>query len=248
MADQLEAGVVWANTFNRFDPTSPFGGYKESGLRPRGRSARPGGLRDDCPCDPDGSHPMSRLDVRKTYKLYIGGDVPPQRVGPLLRGRLGRRASSSPTPRWARARTCATRSSPRAAAFPGWAGATAYNRGQVLYRVAEVLEGRRRPVRRRGRRRRGPHGPRGGRRRRRRDRPRGSGTPGGPTRSPRCSATSTPSPGPTSTSRRPSRPVSSACLRRRPPRCSGSSRSWPRSSRPATPRSSSRRPTARCRP
>jgi aldehyde dehydrogenase (NAD+) len=31
MAGQLRAGVVWANTFNRFDPTSPFGGYKESG-------------------------------------------------------------------------------------------------------------------------------------------------------------------------------------------------------------------------
>jgi aldehyde dehydrogenase (NAD+) len=31
MADQLRAGVVWANTFNRFDPASPFGGYKESG-------------------------------------------------------------------------------------------------------------------------------------------------------------------------------------------------------------------------
>jgi aldehyde dehydrogenase (NAD+) len=31
MADRLQAGVVWANTFNRFDPASPFGGYKESG-------------------------------------------------------------------------------------------------------------------------------------------------------------------------------------------------------------------------
>jgi hypothetical protein len=31
VAAQLKAGVVWANTFNRFDPTSPFGGYKESG-------------------------------------------------------------------------------------------------------------------------------------------------------------------------------------------------------------------------
>jgi aldehyde dehydrogenase (NAD+) len=31
MAQKLRAGVVWANTFNRFDPTSPFGGYKESG-------------------------------------------------------------------------------------------------------------------------------------------------------------------------------------------------------------------------
>jgi len=32
MADRLRAGVVWANTFNKFDPTSPFGGYKESGF------------------------------------------------------------------------------------------------------------------------------------------------------------------------------------------------------------------------
>ena len=32
MADRLKAGVVWANTFNRFDPASPFGGYKESGF------------------------------------------------------------------------------------------------------------------------------------------------------------------------------------------------------------------------
>jgi len=32
MAEHMRAGVVWANTFNRFDPTSPFGGYKESGF------------------------------------------------------------------------------------------------------------------------------------------------------------------------------------------------------------------------
>ena len=32
MAKQLKAGVIWANTFNKFDPTSPFGGYKESGF------------------------------------------------------------------------------------------------------------------------------------------------------------------------------------------------------------------------
>jgi aldehyde dehydrogenase (NAD+) len=38
MAQQLRAGVVWANTFNRFDPSSPFGGYKESGF------GREGGL------------------------------------------------------------------------------------------------------------------------------------------------------------------------------------------------------------
>jgi aldehyde dehydrogenase (NAD+) len=38
MAEHLRAGVVWANTFNRFDPASPFGGYKESGF------GREGGL------------------------------------------------------------------------------------------------------------------------------------------------------------------------------------------------------------
>ena len=31
IADKLRAGVVWTNTFNKFDPASPFGGYKESG-------------------------------------------------------------------------------------------------------------------------------------------------------------------------------------------------------------------------
>jgi aldehyde dehydrogenase (NAD+) len=32
IASQLRAGVVWGNTFNKFDPSSPFGGYKESGF------------------------------------------------------------------------------------------------------------------------------------------------------------------------------------------------------------------------
>ena len=32
IVNQLRAGVVWANTYNKFDPTSPFGGYKESGF------------------------------------------------------------------------------------------------------------------------------------------------------------------------------------------------------------------------
>jgi len=32
MSSELKAGVVWANTYNKFDPTSPFGGFKESGF------------------------------------------------------------------------------------------------------------------------------------------------------------------------------------------------------------------------
>jgi aldehyde dehydrogenase (NAD+) len=42
MVRKLRAGVVWANTFNRFDPTSPFGGYKESGF---GREGGVQGMR-----------------------------------------------------------------------------------------------------------------------------------------------------------------------------------------------------------
>jgi aldehyde dehydrogenase (NAD+) len=38
MTSKLRAGVIWANTYNKFDPTSPFGGYKESGF------GREGGL------------------------------------------------------------------------------------------------------------------------------------------------------------------------------------------------------------
>jgi acyl-CoA reductase-like NAD-dependent aldehyde dehydrogenase len=46
MASQLRAGVVWSNTFNRFDPASPFGGYKESGYgREGGRHGLEGYLK-----------------------------------------------------------------------------------------------------------------------------------------------------------------------------------------------------------
>src|SRR5829696_4698086 len=46
IADQLRAGVVWANTFNKFDPTSPFGGYKQSGYgREGGRHGLTGNLK-----------------------------------------------------------------------------------------------------------------------------------------------------------------------------------------------------------
>jgi aldehyde dehydrogenase (NAD+) len=41
-AQRLQAGVVWCNTFNQFDPSSPFGGYKESGF---GREGGLAGLR-----------------------------------------------------------------------------------------------------------------------------------------------------------------------------------------------------------
>ncbi|MGH3994676.1 MAG: aldehyde dehydrogenase family protein, partial [Pseudonocardiaceae bacterium] len=55
MAQQLRAGVVWANTFNRFDPSSPFGGYKESGFgREGGRHGLEPYLRFDGDSEPWG--------------------------------------------------------------------------------------------------------------------------------------------------------------------------------------------------
>lgn len=84
---------------------------------------------------------MARLDVRKTYKLYVGGKFPRSesaRSYEVLdaRGRFLANAALA-SRKDARDAVLAART-----AFAGWSGATAYNRGQVLYRVAEVMEGR----------------------------------------------------------------------------------------------------------
>ena len=84
---------------------------------------------------------MSRTDVRKTYKLYIGGAFPRSESGRtyLVETADGTTANASKASRKdARDAVGAARK-----AFGGWSGRTAYNRGQVVYRVAEVLESRR---------------------------------------------------------------------------------------------------------
>ena len=83
-----------------------------------------------------------RLDIRKTYKLYVGGKFPRSESG---RSYEARDASGGFLANAALASRKDARDAVVAArkAFEGWAGATAYNRGQVLYRVAEILEGRR---------------------------------------------------------------------------------------------------------
>jgi acyl-CoA reductase-like NAD-dependent aldehyde dehydrogenase len=92
---------------------------------------------------PDPDHvTAARVEVRKTYKLYIGGAFPRSESGrsyPVSApdGKLLAHA--------AQASRKDVRDAVRAArsALAGWSKATAYNRGQVLYRVAELLEGRR---------------------------------------------------------------------------------------------------------
>jgi acyl-CoA reductase-like NAD-dependent aldehyde dehydrogenase len=83
-----------------------------------------------------------RLPVRKTYKLYIGGAFPRSESG---RAYPVHGADGEVLARPARASRKDLRDAVRAAraAFKGWSEATAFNRGQVLYRVAELMEGRR---------------------------------------------------------------------------------------------------------
>ena len=84
----------------------------------------------------------ARLDVRKTYKLYLGGGFPRSESG---RSYPVRSSSGELLAHAAQASRKDVRDAVVAAraAFAKWSGATAYNRGQVLYRVAELLEGRR---------------------------------------------------------------------------------------------------------
>ncbi|MCX4916635.1 MULTISPECIES: aldehyde dehydrogenase family protein [unclassified Streptomyces] len=83
-----------------------------------------------------------RLSVFKTYKLYVGGKFPRSESGRVyeVTDSKGTWLANAPqsSRKDARDAVVAARK-----AFGGWSGATAYNRGQVLYRVAEMLEGRR---------------------------------------------------------------------------------------------------------
>ncbi|WP_030851194.1 aldehyde dehydrogenase family protein [Streptomyces sp. NRRL F-4474] len=83
-----------------------------------------------------------RLNVFKTYKLYVGGKFPRSESGRVyeVSDSKGKWLANAPlsSRKDARDAVVAARK-----AFGGWAAATAYNRGQILYRIAEMLEGRR---------------------------------------------------------------------------------------------------------
>lgn len=82
-----------------------------------------------------------RLSVFKTYKLYVGGKFPRSESGRVYE-------VTDPKGKWLANAPLSSRKDARDAvvaarkAFGGWSGATAYNRGQILYRIAEMLEGR----------------------------------------------------------------------------------------------------------
>ncbi|MEW2458879.1 aldehyde dehydrogenase family protein [Streptomyces albus] len=94
------------------------------------------------PENTSGTRGGTRLSVLKTYKLYVGGKFPRSESGRVyeVTDTEGQWLANAPlgSRKDARDAVVAARK-----AFPGWSGATAYNRGQILYRIAEMLEGRR---------------------------------------------------------------------------------------------------------
>ena len=84
---------------------------------------------------------MSRLEVKKTYKLYINGAFPRSESGRIYEV-SDAKGNFIANPALASRKDLRDAVVAARAAQPGWAKATAYNRGQILYRIAEMLEGR----------------------------------------------------------------------------------------------------------
>ncbi len=85
---------------------------------------------------------MSRIDVNKTYKLFIGGAFPRSESGRVYEIK-GANKKFIANPALASRKDLRDAVVVAKAAQSGWANATAFNRGQILYRVAEIMQGRR---------------------------------------------------------------------------------------------------------
>ena len=171
MSTELKAGVVWANTYNKFDPDVALRRLQGKRLRPRGRPAGPARLlqaglidfsrfndscfklRRNCPKIPSLFDPcaffnqkiltMTRLPITKTPKCYVGGAFIRSESGRVfpLKDAAGNFFANIPQCTRKDLRNAVEAA---AKAGPGWAKRTAYNRGQILYRLGEMLEARRR--------------------------------------------------------------------------------------------------------
>lgn len=85
---------------------------------------------------------MSRIDIKKTYKLFIGGQFPRSESGRSyeIKGANGKFIAN---PALASRKDLRDSVTSAKSALSGWSSATAFNRGQILYRIAEIMEGRR---------------------------------------------------------------------------------------------------------
>jgi aldehyde dehydrogenase (NAD+) len=152
VAAQLKAGVVWVNSTNLFDASCGFGGYRESGFgREGGREGlpeyleplwfkqappvRPPTLAIDQP--PDERVDFAAPPIDRTVKLYIGGKQarPDSGYSMEVRGVDGRLLGEAPLGNRKDIRNAVE----AARKAESWAKATAHNRAQVLYYIAENL-------------------------------------------------------------------------------------------------------------
>jgi aldehyde dehydrogenase (NAD+) len=150
VAPQLKAGVVWVNGTNMFDAACGFGGYRESGFgREGGREGMFEYLSAKLPLGPvikpatASPHSIERAEgdaIDRTAKLFIGGkqvrpdgnySIAVATAKGKLAGEVGLGNRKDIRDAVATARAC-----------KGWPEATAYNRSQVLYYLAENLSGR----------------------------------------------------------------------------------------------------------
>jgi aldehyde dehydrogenase (NAD+) len=156
VAAQLKAGVVWVNCTNLFDAACGFGGYRESGF---GREGGREGLLEylepvwfkeafpqratPLPIDQPPEQPAAFSDppIDRTVKLYIGGKQarPDSGYSIEVRGADGRLLGEAPLGNRKDIRNAVE----AARKADGWGKATAHNRAQVLYYIAENLSQRR---------------------------------------------------------------------------------------------------------
>ena len=155
MAPQIKAGVVWINTANQFDAACGFGGYKESGygreggregmfeyLVPVSEDARPAAPSFKKPAKPETEFVPSAdpFAVDRTAKLYIGGKQarPDGAYSRAIHGADGKFLGEVGEGNRKDIRNAVE----AAHKATGWTKATAHNRAQVLYYIAENLAAR----------------------------------------------------------------------------------------------------------
>jgi aldehyde dehydrogenase (NAD+) len=159
IAAQLKAGVVWVNCTNLFDAACGFGGYRESGFgREGGREGlleylEPIWFKEAPPAharplaiDQPAEQPVSFTDpaINRTVKLYIGGKQarPDSGYSVEVRGADGRLLGEVPLGNRKDIRNAVE----AARKAEGWSRATAHNRAQVLFYIAENLSQRREEI------------------------------------------------------------------------------------------------------
>ncbi len=153
VAPKLKAGVVWINCTNQFDAAAGFGGYRESGfgreggregmleyLKPSWAASLPKPTKSDRKTAPSHSNPDSK-DIDRSAKLYIGGKQtrPDSGYSYTVYGATGQPLAEVPQGSRKDIRN-AVEAAHKASA---WSAATAHNRAQVLYYLAENLAQRR---------------------------------------------------------------------------------------------------------